>query len=200
MTGKQEFLDQLRVGLAGLPQDDIDERIAFYSEMIDDRMDEGLSEQDAVAQIGNVDEIISQIVDDIPLTKIVKDKITPKRKLSGFEIALLIIGSPLWLSLLIVILSVVLTLYLCLWAIVISLWAANLTFALCALCGIVAGIFILCIGIGKGFLLIGAGIALAGLAIFLFFGCKAATKGLVALTKLICKWIKSLFIRKEKAR
>ena len=36
---KQEFLAQLRKGLSGMPQDDIEERLVFYSEMVDDRME-----------------------------------------------------------------------------------------------------------------------------------------------------------------
>lgn len=46
---KEEFLAQLRGGLAGLPQEDLEERLAFYSELLDDRMEEGLSEAEAVA-------------------------------------------------------------------------------------------------------------------------------------------------------
>ena len=43
---KQEFLLQLREKLSGLPQADIDERVAFYGEMIDDRVEEGLTEEE----------------------------------------------------------------------------------------------------------------------------------------------------------
>ena len=46
---KQEFLVQLRNALSGLPKDDIEERIEFYSEMIEDRIEEGLSEEEAIA-------------------------------------------------------------------------------------------------------------------------------------------------------
>ena len=45
---KQEFLAQLRKGLSGLPKEDIDERLTFYSEMIDDRMEDGIPEETAV--------------------------------------------------------------------------------------------------------------------------------------------------------
>lgn len=55
---KQEFLMRLREGLSGLPENDIEERLIFYSEMIDDRKEEGLSEEEAVREIGNIDEII----------------------------------------------------------------------------------------------------------------------------------------------
>ena len=42
---KQEFLAELRKGLSGLPQDDIEERLIFYDEMLEDRIEEGLSEE-----------------------------------------------------------------------------------------------------------------------------------------------------------
>lgn len=45
--------------------------------------------------------------------------------------------------------------------------------------------------------LLAAGLVCAGLAIFLFFGCKAATKGIVALTRRIAVWTKNRFLRRE---
>ena len=86
---KQEFLNALRYGLSGLPQDDVEERLVFYSEMIDDRMEEGLSEEEAVAQAGPIEEIVSQTVGEIPLTKIVKERIKPKRHMSVGEMLLI---------------------------------------------------------------------------------------------------------------
>ena len=77
---KQEFLMKLRKALSGLPKDDIDERLTFYSEMIDDRMEDGIPEETAVCEIGTVDEIVAQIIADISLTKLVKEKISPKIK------------------------------------------------------------------------------------------------------------------------
>ena len=71
---KLEFLESLEKGLSGLPKNDIDERIAFYSEIIDDRIEEGLSEEDAVSKIGKIDEVISQIIADTPINKLVKEK------------------------------------------------------------------------------------------------------------------------------
>ena len=59
---KQEFLAGLRKGLSGLPQEDIEERLLFYSEMIDDRIEEGMEEECAVAEMGTVQDVISQIM------------------------------------------------------------------------------------------------------------------------------------------
>ena len=58
---KREFLGVLQRELYNLPQNELEEQLAFYSEMIDDGIEEGLTEDDAVAKIGSVSEILSQI-------------------------------------------------------------------------------------------------------------------------------------------
>ena len=92
---KIQFLMVLQDRLCGLPQEDIEERLNFYGEMIDDRVEEGLSEEEAVADVGDVDQIVDQILQEVLLIKIVKEKITPKRKLKVLEIILLSLGSPI---------------------------------------------------------------------------------------------------------
>ncbi len=197
---KQDFLVQLREGMSGLPQDDIKERLTFYSEMIDDRMEEGLSEEEAVREIGNVDEIISQIIADTPLPKIAKERIKPKRRLRVWEIVLLVLGSPIWFSLGIAAFAVILSLYISLWAVIISLWAVFGSVAACALGGTVAGgVFALGGNDAPGFAMLGAGIVCAGLSIFVFCGCRAATKGILILTRKMAIWTKNCFVKKEEA-
>ena len=124
---KEEFLTGLRNALAGLPQNEVNERIAFYGEMIDDHIEEGASESDAVAAIGSVEEIASQIIADIPITKIVKERIKPKRSLRAWEIILIILGFPLWFPLLAAAFAVLLSLYIVLWSLIISLWAVEIS-------------------------------------------------------------------------
>ncbi len=197
---KREFLEELKKGLSGLPREDIDERMAFYSEMIDDRMEDGIPEETAVSEIGDVDEITSQIVADIPLAKLVKEKITPKKKLKAWEIVLLVLGSPIWLPLLIAALAVALSLYVVLWSVIIVLWSVFASVAAGGLGWIAAGVyFAVSAGALTGIAMMGAGIACAGLLIFIFFGCKAATKGILILTKKFAAWIKNCFIKKEEA-
>lgn len=197
---KQEFLAELRKGLTGLPHEDIEERLSFYSEMIDDRMEEGLSEAEAVSAIGPVSEVVSQILADTPISKLVKEKVKPSRTLRAWEIVLLVLGSPIWLSLLAATLVIILSLYAVLWSVAISLWAAFGSVAGCAIGGIVAGIVFAMSGNGlTGIAMIGAGIFCAGLSIFLFYACKAVTKGTIILAKKICFGIKRCFVKREEA-
>lgn len=198
--GKQEFLVQLRKGLSGLPHADIEERLTFYSEMIDDRMEEGLPEAEAVAAAGSVEQIIAQTLADNSLAKIAKDTAKPKKRLKAWEIVLLVLGSPVWLSLLIAAFAVILALYVSLWAILISLWAVFGSLAGCAFGIIAAGIVFVCNSeTVAGIAMVGAGLVCAGLAIFMFFGCKAATRGIFVLTKKFTIWVKRRFTGKEKA-
>ena len=117
---KNEFLGALRLRLSGLSESDIEEHISFYSEMIEDRIEDGASEEDAVCGIGSVEDIAAQIIADIPLTKIAKERIKPKRRLRAWEIVLLAVGSPIWLSLGIAAAAVILALYVVIWALIIS--------------------------------------------------------------------------------
>ena len=79
---------------------------------------------------------------------------------------------------------------------VISLWAVFVSLLGCALGGVVGGAFLAFINTSSGIFLIGAGIFCAGAAIFLFFGCKAATVGTVRLGAYM---IKNLFRKRREA-
>lgn len=197
---KHEFLDELRARLSGLPEHDLDERIAFYREMIDDRIEEGLDEEEAVRDVGDIDCVVSQVLSDVPLATVVKEKIKPKRKLEAWEIVLIILGSPIWLPLLLSAIAVALSLYVVIWSVIISLWAVLVSFCAVAVTGIVLGVWVVSGGgTFGGLALLGVGLIFAGLSIFMAFGCIAASKGVVKLTGKCILAIKKCFVGKERA-
>ncbi len=198
--GKQEFLTQLRKGLQGLPQEDIEERLTFYSEMIDDRMEEGLSEEEAVSATGSVEEIVRQIVGDTPLSKLAKERIKSKRRLKTWEIVLLVLGSPIWIPLGIAAIAVGFSLYVSIWSGIISLWAGVVSLMGCAIGGIVGGIASFCSGDTlTGVAVLAAGLVCTGLSILLCLGCNAVSKGILILTRKFAAWVKGCFMQKEDA-
>ena len=196
---KQEFLDRLQAGLAGLPQADVEERLNFYHEMIADAMEEGLSEEEAVASIGSVGQIISQIVAEIPLGRLAKEKIKSRRS-KAWEIVLLVLGSPIWLSLLAAVAAVVLAIYISWWAVVVSAWAVFASVAASSIGGTAAGVLLLCQGnMAGGIVMLAGAIVCAGLAIFAFYGCKSLTGLTLKLTGKLIRWTKNRFVKKEEA-
>ncbi len=197
---KQDFLFQLGEALSGLSQGDIEEQLSFYSEMIDDKVENGLSEEAAVAEIGPAERIASQAMADIPLPKLVREKMKAKRHFQAWEIVLLVLGFPLWFPLLIAASAILLSVYIVLWALVLSVWAVWVSFAAVSPVCAVSGTFLACQGNAtQGLLMISAALVLAGLAAFLFFGCKALTRTVWNLTKKIAAGTKSLLLRKENA-
>lgn len=197
---KEIFSKQLRKRLSALPQKDLEERINFYLEMIDERMAEGLSEEDAISALGSIDEIAKQIIADTSLVKIVRKKIRPQRRLSALEIVLLALGSPIWLSIIISALAIILSLYISFWAIIVSFWAAFVAVACFALCIIVFGAIITVkSNLLKGIAIIISGLICVGLTILLYFICIVVTKGAVALTKKLVNWLKNRILKKESA-
>lgn len=195
---KQEFLTELRKKLQGLPSDDIEERLSFYGEMIDDKEEDGLTEEEAVKDIGTADEISEQIIADISLVKIVKERIKPQRQLKAWEIILLACGSPLWLALGIAAAAVTFSLYATIWALLISFWAAFIAIAAAAVLSVPTCIISVAnSSVASGLALLAIGIVCAGLSVFAFYGCKKATKSVMVFTKKIAIGIKKSFVKKE---
>lgn len=194
---KIEFISKLKLKLSNLPSEEVEDRINFYVEMIEDRIEEGLSEEQAIQSLGSIDDIAEQIVKDIPLLKAFKGKIKRNRAFKRWELALLIIGSPIWFSLIIALFSVALSLYVTLWAVVISLWAVFVACIASSVYLVVLGVISLFKSVALGFAYIGLGVIFAGFIILLYYACKPVTKwaGLV-VKKLIFKGKKRL-INKE---
>ena len=177
---KKAFLSQLKKSLFGLPRADINERLNFYSEMIDDYMEEGLSEEEAVLRIGDVKEIAAQTLADAPISA----PDTPRKKRSAGQIVLIVLGSPIWLSLAIAAFAIVFSLYVSAWAVIVSLWSVFVSLVSCGFAGILCGIGLAVSGFAiPGLAMVGAALVCVGLSVFTFYGCKAATKAAVLLTR-----------------
>lgn len=63
---KQEYLAELRAALSDLSAEEASRACAFYEEMIDDRMEAGEDERDAVAAMEPPAVAASRIVDEMP--------------------------------------------------------------------------------------------------------------------------------------
>ncbi|MBE6131506.1 MAG: DUF1700 domain-containing protein [Erysipelotrichaceae bacterium] len=195
---KIEFLNKLNSKLSNFPETEVNDRLSFYIEMIDDYMDEGLTESEAVEKLGSIDEIAESIAGDIPLVKIAKKNLKTKRKLSGLEITLLIVGFPIWFSLLVALFAVVISLYVSIWSVLISIWACGISFSICSLGTILLFIVYLCVGnVPLAFMLLSCSLVLFGLSILFFLLCKYLTIWVIKLTNKMLKSFKNLFIKKE---
>ncbi len=195
---KEIFLHQLRIRLTRLPEAEIQQHLDYYSEIIDDMLEDGISEEEAIASFGSVDETAQAILRDTPLTTLVKQTARPKKGWTAPAIILAIIGSPIWVPLAIAAIAVVLAVFVAIWAMIGAVFAVVLALG-------VSGVFLLLrafgllLTAGAGYMFMTLGVALisAGLCLLAFLGAKQIALWLVRLSKRAFAGIKSLFIGKE---
>ena len=189
------FLNSLREKLKGLSPEDIEDRISFYDEMIDDMMDEGKTEEEAVAEIGSVDDVVYDIAQDTPLAKLVKERIKPKRKLAAWEIVLLVLGFPLWFPLALTAAILGLVFYILFWVFVIVAYVIETSLVVGSIAFLIAGFANLFTG-GPALATFGVALLCGGGGALFFFACWYITKGTIILHKKIFTKIKAKFIKK----
>lgn len=135
---KQEYLNELKHRLKNLPEPEIEKSLAFYAEIIDDRIEEGADEESAVAGLASPEAAAKEILADMPLGSIVRGGAKQVKKRMGGKpllVVLAVVGSPIWLTFLlaaaIVLFSVAIVLA--------ALWASLF---ICAAGGVRSGPFV----------------------------------------------------------
>lgn len=181
---KNEFLSKLQKKLSNLPQKEVEERLTFYSEMIDDRVEEGVLEETAVAQIGNIDDIAEQIKTELPHPSIERQTVRQKEESKTWQNILFWVGSPIWFSIFVVLFAVVVSFYAVTFALTLVLWAVFILFTCCPFALLAVSFLFFYNGSAQsGIAAFGLSCIFSGLAIFAFFGAQIVTKSVVKFTK-----------------
>lgn len=197
---KAEFLSELRARLSSLPEEDIQRATNFYSEAISDRMEDGLSEQEAIFAIGTPEAAAQSVLMDTPLPTLVRAQANETQRRSGISTAVWIILAivlfPVWLPVLCVLFGLVIAVYAVLFGLLIAAVASVLGV-------IVAGIGMIVGGIAFGFTAspfsglcaVGAALIAIGIGMLLIVPCIYIVKGIVWLIKEVGIAIKGLFVK-----
>ena len=173
---KQLFLNELSAALHGLPREERYRTLRYYDELIDDRMEDGQSEEEAPASTGK------------------------GRKV--WLIVLLALGFPLWGSLLLAAVIVLLCVYLCLFlpAFVLGVLAlASLAGAVVGVAGtpfLILDVGLFAGGLPAGLFQLGLSVALLGLAVLSALGFYFTGKATVKAGRAIWRWIRRSFSKK----
>lgn len=194
---KEEFLNRLREALKGLPAAETEKSALYYAEILDDRMEDGMSEVEAVASLGAPEEVAENLKLELPLGTLVRSKMSGSGVGAG-TVVLLVLGSPVWLPLLLAGLAVALSLAVSLWAIVLSLWTVVLALMLMLPLGVVGAAMKWANFPAEAVFLLGAACVIGGLAIPAFFFMRKATEWCGKMTMAGVKGIKRLLIGRKK--
>lgn len=202
---KSDFLDILRERISHLPKGEVAKTVVFYSEMIDDRMEDGMDEESAVEALGTIDSIVEEVCAGIGAEEenVKKEStVKPSKKSSVWKLVLLILGSPLWITLIaaavIIVIAIYITVLSVLWGLAVSLIAVTASFLIAGPAGLlVSAIHFFTSGLSAGLTYAGAGLVLVGLGLFLIRPTAAYTKLSARITVRILN-LKRYFGRKNK--
>ena len=193
---KIEFLLRLEEKMAGISCKDRTRTIDYYSEIIDDKIEDGMTEEEAVSTLDDADDIVKRVFMEIPLIDIVKENLRPKRRLKTWEIVTLVAGFPVWLPLIISAFAVAFSLWVTMYAVIISFYAVALSLAVGSLGALVVAIINLILAnIPSALIMVSFSFVSAGLAPLLFFGLNKLTKLTFVMNKNIIYGIKKFFTR-----
>ena len=102
---RNEFIQELSKKLEGYPKEDVQKTIDFYNEIIEDKLEDGISEEEAVLSLGTIEEIVKNFLNEMPLKKLVKNKIKDK-KMSTSLVVLLSSTAIIWLPVLFALIAI----------------------------------------------------------------------------------------------
>ena len=190
---RAEYLERLRAALALMPAEEREAQLAYYEELFDDMLEDGMSEAEAAEHLGEPEAVAEELLAEIPMTTLVKNRVQAQGKPSALTVVLLVLGAPLWLPLL-------LSAFIILLSLLITLWALSLGI------GIVlpaVGVSLIAVGLGTlfgqtalpllmavGGVLCGAGVLILGVMLM-----GVIMRGFVRLCRSIWRGCKRALLR-----
>lgn len=193
---KEIFLQELTCRLQQFPTEEVDRQRLYYEELLEDMIEDGLSEEAAVEKLGAPDTIASEILQDIPLQSLVKHRLRPKNGWTGAAIALTALGAPLWLPLLLALLLTSGAMFLAFCSMIAALFISVLALVCAGLLTLLRGFGLFTLGGGYAVFTIGAGFILLGLTCLTFLVAKYASIGLYRSGRWLLNMGKGLLVKK----
>lgn len=173
---KLEFLNILRQELERQSISNIDNMIEYYDEMICDRIEDGMTEEEAVESMDSIQDIVREAVLDKSVPTLVKERVKKSRekaKEGGHEwvwILLAILGFPVWFPLVLTAIILAFTFFLVFWILVGTVFIVILSLGIAAVASVLASLTVIWgfIPVPTFLIMLGGGLALAAITILLW--------------------------------
>lgn len=165
---KVEYLGRLRAILKQMPPEEQEKQLAYYEELLSDMIEDGMSEEEATEHLGTPETVAAELMAEMPLTTLVKNRVKANGKPSALTVVLLVMGAPLWLPLLLAAAAILL-------ALVITLWAVGLSI----------GVVLPAVGAGGILLGVGTLLSYASLPLLMALGSALIGTGVLILGVLL---------------
>ncbi|MEF9972259.1 MAG: DUF1700 domain-containing protein [Oscillospiraceae bacterium] len=173
---KHEYLEKLNSALKPILKQEREKSLAYYSEVIDERMEDGIAEEAAVSELEDASAAAEAIIADCEA----RGQMRPHH--SPWSIALIVLGFPLWFPLLAALGLVLLSVYLVVWALIGVVFVTSIALALGGVALFFSAFFLISINFYTALASFGVGLACAGLGLALFLPAMFLAKHYALLT------------------
>lgn len=189
---KAEFLKELKIYL--LKMNDLEKKkfITYYEEIISDYIENGVSEEEAVRKIGEPRKIAEELLVNYDSVQIN----LPSTGSRVLNIALTIIGFPLWGSVLLMVILLVFSIYVLIWCLPFTTGIGCIGFLGTSIIGIIGSPFIISRNLSLGIIQLGSGIGAIGISVLLGIVTINLTKRFIIITKNLNNRLVALFKKK----
>lgn len=176
---REEYINQLRTYLSGMPENDMNEALEYYTEYLSEVPDENLDEE--IKKLGNPEFLAKQLKNEVQNNT--QMNFSDKNSNSALKITVLILTSPIWLSLLAAYFSIYVTIICIIFSVYIAFPAMALTFLICAFGTAKYSVYNVIFFAGGFLITLGASLVLF----------KPALRGIVESSKLFAKSLVKMY-------
>lgn len=208
---KTDFLTALERQLKKLKKSDRKRFLEYYREIIDDSVEDGCTEEEAIRRIGTPEEVAREIL--IEQTDHSEESVSASKK--AVTITLLVIGSPLWATVLLLVLVLALalaftaaalavtgimligTVYLMLWCLPLMIGSCSIGALILSVVSLIGAVPVGTITPALGIVQFGVGIGMIGIFILTALTTVKLSKLFAKATAGFTRWLKKLFCRRK---
>lgn len=187
---KQEFIALLTQALKEESYETVVQSVSYYEEMIDDLMENGYSEKEAIGKLGKLEDIVAQIKES---DEIIEMKPIQKSHSIVLIIAL-VLTFPLWGSLLATFLILLLCAYICIWLIPLIAISLAIVGIVCFIVGIFGTFPLFVKSIALGMTQLGVSAIFGSLAMLGIWLTMKTYHVITQKSIQLAKWTKNIFI------
>lgn len=195
---KKEFLESLGRLLKSLGKSEREKSLSYYNEIIDDYLEDGYTEEDAVEQIGNPGLIAQEILDE----QRSQAGTSMSGGMKGLIAVLLVLGFPVWgslvlagLCLVLAAVLLVLSAYIVIWCIPVCTGAVSVSGLILSVVSMGGAAVIIFENPAAGVVQMGLGMSSAGIFILSGLITWILGKYFVKVTVRFSKWLAGTVIR-----
>lgn len=188
-----EFIKELSNQLSYIMKpNEVKELVDYYDEMILDLMEEGLSEEEAVSRLDSPEKI-KESIKGTPL----EINLPISKKFSPYLMALLILGFPLWGSLLLALALIILSIYIVIWCVPLTTGAIGFAGLVGGLVGTVFSPLALMDGFHIGITQFGLGLLLFGIEMLATLFTVSISKKVIVKSQNLTNHLKNQLLLKR---